>query len=204
MAARPGKSLARRHVTYLALVLALGGVGGCSSSSAEDFRGSSPPEGIGLPDFTLHEHSGAVTQSDDLRGKVVLVTFLDTQCSEACPVIAGQIGIALQGLMGDERRRVVALAISSDPAEDTPASVRAFLRLHRVEGELRYLVGSEKELRPVWDAFHVLPSADTGDDELHSAPVRIFAPDGDWVSTLHAGADLTPENLAHDIRAALD
>lgn len=178
-------------------------VGGCGTSEA-DFRGSAPPEGIRLPSFSLREHSGRVTRSDELQGKVVLVTFLDTQCTEACPVIAGQIGVGLELLSPDERNRVVALAVSSDPKEDTAPSVRTFMRRHHVEGQLRYLLGSERELQPVWEAFHVLPSADTGDDELHSAPLRIFAPDGVWVSTLHADADLTPENLAHDIRAALD
>jgi hypothetical protein len=33
--------------------------------------------------------------------------------------------------------------------------------------------------------------------------VRIFDRRGIWVSTLHAGIDLTPANLVHDIRAAL-
>jgi hypothetical protein len=39
---------------------------------------------------------------------------------------------------------------------DGPQSVRTFLRLHRVQGELHYLIGSEQRLRPVWRAFHVL------------------------------------------------
>jgi len=33
--------------------------------------------------------------------------------------------------------------------------------------------------------------------------VRIYDRDGVWVSTLHAGADLTTENLVHDVRVAL-
>lgn len=188
----------------LAVALALLVSPACGSEANDDFRGGPPPEGIHLPDFTLREHSGAVTQRDDLRGKVVLVTFLDTQCAEACPVIAGQIGLALELLSPSERSDVVALAISSDPEEDTAASVRSFLRRHRVAGTLHYLVGTESELRPVWDEFHVLPSVDTGDDEIHSAPVRLFDREGVWVATLHAGVDLTPANLAHDIRVALD
>jgi cytochrome oxidase Cu insertion factor (SCO1/SenC/PrrC family) len=188
----------------LAVAVALLVSPGCGSETSDDFRGSPPPEGIRLPDFMLREHSGAVTHSDDLQGNVVLVTFLDTQCTEACPVIAGQIGQGLELLSPSERSDVVAFAISSDPQEDTPASVRAFLRRHRVGGTLHYLVGTESELRPVWEAFHVLPSVDTGDDEIHSAPVRLFDRKGVWVATLHAGVDLTPANLAHDIRVALD
>jgi protein SCO1 len=206
MAARAGRSLARSGLVlfsvYALLVLANPGCG--SSSDEAQFRGSPPPEGISLPDFSLRDQSGTTVESDDLDGKVVLVTFLDTQCTEACPVIAGQIGRTIELLAPDERKQVLALAVTTDPEEDTAASVRAFLRRHRVEGELRYLVGSERELRPVWDAFHVLPSLDTGEDEVHSAPVRIFDRRGIWVSTLHAGADLTPANLAHDLRLSLE
>jgi hypothetical protein len=38
---------------------------------------------------------------------------------------------------------------------------------------------------------------------VHSAPVRIFDTNGVWVATLHSGADLSAENLAHDLRLAL-
>jgi hypothetical protein len=55
----------------------------------------------------------------------------------------------------------------------------------------------------VWKAFHVLSALDSGDADTHSAPVRVFDPEGEWVATLHAGADLTPGNLAHDVREAL-
>lgn len=176
---------------------------GPGSEPAERFRGSEPPATIVAPDFVLRDSAGEVVRMRDLRGKAVAVTFLDTQCTEACPIIATQIGKAFELLRPEERAETVALAISTDPEEDTPASIRAFLRRHRAEGDLRYLVGSVPELRPVWKAFQVLPSLDTGEDDVHSAPVRVFDREGVWVSTLHAGADLTPENLAHDLRTAL-
>ena len=58
-------------------------------------------------------------------------------------------------------------------------------------------------MRPVWKDFGVLPATRTGSDDIHSADVRIFDRRGTWVSTLHAGIDLTPANLVHDIRIAL-
>jgi cytochrome oxidase Cu insertion factor (SCO1/SenC/PrrC family) len=68
---------------------------------------------------------------------------------------------------------------------------------------LDWLVGSVKEMRPVWKAFAVLPATDTGSDDAHSSGVRVFDRRGVWVSDLSVGVDLTPANLAHDIRAAL-
>jgi cytochrome oxidase Cu insertion factor (SCO1/SenC/PrrC family) len=198
----------------LAMVAFLGAVvlGGAATaavllvgSGAEDsrYRGSAPPPAIALPEFTLPDSSGALVSSRELKGKVVLVTFLDSQCTEACPIIASQIARALDGLESEERAAVAPLAISTDPEEDTPAAVRDFLRKNRAGGRLRYLVAPVEQLRPVWDSFQIAASFDTGVDTLHSAPVRIYDRKGVWVSTLHAGADLTRENLAHDIRLAL-
>lgn len=193
--------LAAATVAALAAVAAVLLVG---RVEAEAFRGSSPPPGLTLPGFALPDSSGERLSSEELRGKIVIVTFLDTQCTESCPIIAAQIGRALDLLNTDERGRVVAVAFSTDPDEDTPASVHDFLRRHRVEGRLHYLVAPVDELRPLWTAFQISPSHDTGQDSLHSAPVRIYSADGIWISTLHVGADLTPENLAHDLRVAIE
>ncbi|MGH3032683.1 MAG: SCO family protein [Gaiellaceae bacterium] len=181
-------------------LLAFTGDGG----SEGDFRGSLPPAGIELPELALADQDGDAVRTEDLHGKVALVTFLDTQCEESCPLIASAIADGLERLTPEERRRVVALAISVDPAEDTASSVRRFLASRGAEDALRYVVAPEVELRPLWEAFGVLPSADTGSDNLHSAPVRIYDRSGVWAATLHAGADLTPQNLVHDVRVALD
>jgi hypothetical protein len=81
--------------------------------------------------------------------------------------------------------------------------VRRFLAARHALAVLDWLVGSVAEMRPVWHDFAVLPATDTGSDDVHSADVRVFDRHGAWVSTLHAGVDLTPTNLAHDIRVAL-
>jgi protein SCO1/2 len=157
-----------------------------------------------LPDFALRDQNGRLVRSAELRGKVAVVTFLETRCREACPVIAERIRDAARSLDPEERARVAVLAVSTHPGDDTPASVREFLRRHRAGDSLRYLIGSESDLRPVWEKFQVLAAVDSGSADVHSAPVRIYDRDGAWVSTLHAGADLTSASLANDVRAALD
>jgi cytochrome oxidase Cu insertion factor (SCO1/SenC/PrrC family) len=183
-----------------ALLGALVGVLGFVLTRGEgepDFRGSQPPEGLQMPDFRV-----GTLSSQGLRGKAVAVTFLDTQCTEACPIVAAQIGNAIR-LLGEDRSRVVALAFSVDPVNDTPAGIRAFLSRFRARGELDYVDGPVSELRPVWKGFQIQPSVDTGNSNLHSVPVRVYDVDGRWRSTLHPGVDLTAANLAHDLEAAL-
>ena len=166
------------------------------------YRGSEPPAGIRLPAFSLRDYRGNVVRTSVLRGKVVLVTFLDTDCKTKCPVFASDIGEALRLLSGSERGQVAALALTVNPAGDTPRSVRAFLRRRHALG-LDFLLGTTRQMRPIWRAFHVVAAAETGNADVHSSDVRVFDRSGEWVSTLYVPADLTPANLAHDIRTAL-
>lgn len=169
------------------------------------YRGSEPPAGVGIVDFALRNFDGRLVSSRDLRDRAIVLTFLDSQCTEACPLIAWTVARTIDALTPTERRTVRAVAISTDPAEDSPGSVRGFLARNRALGRMLYVGGGqpERELRRVWENAHVLSSLESGHDSLHSAPVRIYDRRGIWVATLHAGADLTQENLAHDIRVAL-
>jgi cytochrome oxidase Cu insertion factor (SCO1/SenC/PrrC family) len=137
-----------------------------------------------------------------LRGKVVLVTFLDTDCKTKCPLIASVIGDGLRLLSASDRRQVAPLALTVNPPRDTPVSVRRFLRDRDALG-LDFLLGTTNRMRPVWRGFHVLSAVETGNADVHSADVRVYDRAGEWVSTLHLPPDLTAENLAHDIRVAL-
>ena len=52
---------------------------GLDRPSEGPFKGSEPPLRIELVDFALRDHEGALVRSSSLRGKVVLVTFLDSR-----------------------------------------------------------------------------------------------------------------------------
>jgi cytochrome oxidase Cu insertion factor (SCO1/SenC/PrrC family) len=183
-------------------VIAFAGNDSEGGRSPGAFRGSEAPPGILIPGFRLRSYRGQWVNERSFRGRVVVVTFLETRCTEACPIIAREIADSLSLLDRSQRRAVAALAISTHPRDDTPLSARAFLRRHRAAGKLDYLIGSTKELRPIWSAFHVLSALDSGEANTHSASVRIYDRRGEWVSTLHAGVDLEPANLAYDIVAA--
>ena len=167
------------------------------------FIGSETPAVITLPPFELRGYDGSLVRSSELLGKVVVLTFLDTKCREACPIIAGEVATAWRLLSRRERQQAVAVAISTDPRDDTPGNIRAFLRRHRALGTFRYLTGPIPEMKRLWHSFQILSSLESGDADTHSAPVRIYSRDGVWLATQHAGADLTPRNLAHDVRVAL-
>lgn len=174
-----------------------------ATAAASRYLGSKPPVGLRLPPFRLRSYRRHIVDSSMLSGKAVLVTFLDTACTEACPLIAGQIGAALPLLSPAQRTDVEAVALSVQPKIDTPQRVRRFLEQRRALG-LDFLVGPLASLRRAWRSFYVVSAAETGNADTHSADVRIFDRRGVWVSTLRPGVDLTPANLAHDLRTALE
>jgi len=177
--------------------------GDVSGPPAGPYRGSRPPAGITAPDFTLHDYRGRTVRMASLRGRVVLTTFVDSACHEACPIILARLARGLRLLDPHTRSQVTALAITVNPPVDTPSHVRRFLRQRGAIGEIDYLIGTTRQLRPVWKAYGILPAVDTRNADVHSADVRVFDRHGEWVSTLHTAVDLTPKNVAHDIRTAL-
>jgi len=168
------------------------------------YRGGPVPGNTRLPDFRLRSYRGTYVRTRDFRGKVVVVTFLDTRCTTSCPIIATVLGEAIRGLPAEARANTVAVAISVDPKHDTPENARRFLRRRHALGAFDFLLGRTKELRPVWRGFYVLAVSETDNPDIHSADVRVFDLRGIWVSSLDVGVDLTPANVVHDIETALE
>jgi cytochrome oxidase Cu insertion factor (SCO1/SenC/PrrC family) len=167
------------------------------------YRGSEPPPGIRIPNVTLPSYRGGTVNLRTQQERVVVITFLDSKCTDTCPIIAALIGRTWPLLTANEKAQVRIYAISVNPHVDTPRSVRRFLAARHALIALDWLVAPVRKMRPVWHDFAVLPATETGNNDVHSADVRVFDRRGTWVSNLHAGVDLTPANLVHDIRLAL-
>ena len=166
------------------------------------YRGSEPPGKIHAADFTLRDYRGQTISMRAQSGKIVLLSFVDSKCTETCPIVTSLMALAYRRLAPSARRQVVPILISVSPKVDTPQSVRRFLaRRHALA--LNYLLGTPRQLRPVWKAYGILSALDSGNADIHSSDVRVFDRNGVWVSTQHAGVDLTAANLAHDMREAL-
>ncbi len=187
-----------------ALVGALLATGRSGASQPEllsgPYRGSTPPPGIRIPDVTLPSYRGGTVGLRAKQGKVVVLTFLDSKCTDTCPIIAALIGRTWPLLTAAEKAEIRIYAITVNPLVDTPTSVRKFLAARHALSALDWLVAPVKVMRPVWHDFGVLPATDTGNNDVHSADVRVFDRRGIWVSNLHAGVDVTPTNLVHDPR----
>ena len=73
------------------------------------------------PDFTLLDTSGRPTQLSELRGHVVLINFIYTTCSSACPLLTQRIALLQARLArsGLRERQAHFLSITVDPYRDS-------------------------------------------------------------------------------------
>jgi cytochrome oxidase Cu insertion factor (SCO1/SenC/PrrC family) len=125
---------------------------------AESIDGAATPVpgDVRPPDVPLLEQHGRPITFEKLRGKVLLVTYLDPVCTTDCPVIAQEFKQA-DALLGGEARDVDLVAIDANPLYRSPAYLRAFDRQERLEHlpNWVYLTGSVGELRRLWSSFGV-------------------------------------------------
>ena len=81
---------------------------------AQAIDGNSAPLDFPAPPFSLTDQNGRQVSLASLRGKVVLLTFLDPVCTSDCPLIAQEFRQADQAL-GAKSRRVELVAIVANP-----------------------------------------------------------------------------------------
>jgi protein SCO1/2 len=212
---RAGSSLAVRLLVAGAAIALLGGCGGSEGKAASGQTGvpngqstSTNPKYAGVaaapakpaPPLVLNDSLGQPVNIDQYRGRAVLVTFIYTHCPDVCPLIVGNLHTALAQL-GQDASKVQVVAVSVDPRGDTPRTVRAFLRTHRMTGRMEYLIGSRPQLENVWRAWNVLakgPHASTSPDVVeHSALIYGISASGE-ITTLYP-ANFSPGQVAHDV-----
>jgi len=158
-----------------------------STRFAGAIRPESPPA-----HFALQDQDGKLISASSLRGQPVIVAFLYSTCRDSCPTIAQQIRGALDRLGRD----IPVVAISVDPANDTPASAKRFLAAQHLGGRMNFLLGTAQTLQPVWREFGIEPQK-TGRE--HTATVVLLDAEGHQRIGFPL-SELTPEGIAHDVR----
>jgi cytochrome oxidase Cu insertion factor (SCO1/SenC/PrrC family) len=123
---------------------------------AQALDGSSAPLDFKAPAFTLTNQHGREVSLASLRGKVVLLTFLDPVCTSDCPLIAQEFRQADQ-LLGGQSRQVEMVAVVTNPLYTQPGYTAAFDRQEHMNTlpNWQYLTGSAAQLKKVWRQYGI-------------------------------------------------
>lgn len=171
------------------------------------FRGGVlPPELSGSPAPSFRHtdaRTGEPFGTRDVAGRPYAVTFLYADCPDVCPLIGQELKQALEAL-GPRSDQVAVLAISTDPRGDTPEAVTAWLERHDLPRNFHYLLGSEAELEPTWDAYFAAPQVPGAPESTHTASIWLVDSSGRLRTKFSAGAPVPPADIAHDLTLLLD
>jgi protein SCO1/2 len=121
-----------RTSTLLTAALVLLAASACSKRPSGDTR---PPEGGALlprpilkPDFVLTDQDGQPFDfRKDTEGYATLLFFGYTHCPDVCPVQMSNIATVLQRIPPEDARRIKVVFVTTDPARDDPARLKAWL-----------------------------------------------------------------------------
>jgi cytochrome oxidase Cu insertion factor (SCO1/SenC/PrrC family) len=123
---------------------------------ARAIDGNAAPLDLPAPAFALTDQHGQPSSLAALRGKVVLLTFLDPVCTSDCPVIAQEFRQADQ-MLGAASRNVELVAIVANPLYRSVGYVQAFNRQERLTGlpNWLFLTGPLAQLQQTWKNYGV-------------------------------------------------
>ncbi|HEY1670560.1 MAG TPA: SCO family protein [Trebonia sp.] len=124
--------------------------------TAQAIAGSTGQFDSPAANFTLTSQDGRQLSLSSLRGKVVLLTFLDPVCISDCPLIAQEMRSA-DTMLGGKASDTELVAVVANPTYFSTAYTRAFTNqenLSQVPNWL-YLTGSLSQLKSVWHDYGI-------------------------------------------------
>jgi protein SCO1 len=193
-----------RRGFVLLLVLSGAVAGGCGSqTTASTTTTASSLEGLVVqapkpaPALALRNYTGQAVNLSGFRGKAVLVTFVYTHCPDVCPLMVSKLAAA-QRQLASESRHLQIIAVTVDPKNDTPRAVKQFLAARGALGRMDYLIGSRRQLLPVWKAWGIAVTVNNHvDPEDHTAIVFGITSSGKIVEAYPSS--FTPADIVHDV-----
>ncbi len=181
----------------LVLALSAFGLAACRGAApAGPLAGS----GVGGP-FAMVDQDGRAVTERTYAGKWRLMYFGYTFCPDVCPTDVQKIAQGMKLFVARDAAaaaRVVPIFVTVDPARDTPAVLKTFVRAF--SPDMVGLTGTPAQAAATARAFRIYVARQgTGRDYLvdHSATIYLMDPDNRPVSFLDHGA--TPQAIASEL-----
>jgi len=114
------------------------------------------------PDFRLVNQFGQATSLSQFRGKVVLLSFEDSECTTVCPLTTQSMVLAKE-LLGQAGDSVQLLGVDANPTATAVSDVMSYSRVHGMVNEWDFVTGSVPQLKKAWGDYHIAVQIEQGD-----------------------------------------
>jgi protein SCO1/2 len=111
---------------------------------------------VKAPDFVLVNQDSQRFDSTRLRGKVVVLNFIFTTCTDVCPIFTANLAQLQRKLNERHGTELFFVSITTDPEVDSAKVLNAYAQRYSADFKnWAFLTGSEAQLKQVWDGFGV-------------------------------------------------
>jgi len=117
--------------------------------------------GRAAPDIRLVNQFGQPMSLSQFRGKVVILAFVDSECTTVCPLTTVSM-VQARELLGAAGDQVQLLGVDANPAATSVPDVMAYSQAHAMVNQWDFLTGSLAQLRAVWQAYHIYVQIQAG------------------------------------------
>ncbi len=158
------------------------------------------------PDFTLRTADGRVVRLADLRGKVVVLHFIYTACTDVCPLHSEKIAEIQKMVNGTPMKdQVTFVSITTDPAKDTTDVLQRYGPAHGLDPvNWLFLTATpdqpEDATRKLAEAFGHKFTKTVDGIQAHGIVTHVIDKEGHWRANFH-GLDFQPINLVTFVNA---
>jgi cytochrome oxidase Cu insertion factor (SCO1/SenC/PrrC family) len=156
------------------------GIPASVSDAQINLMGLAPVPVRSAPGFTLTDQDGRTLSLSSLRGKVVVLEFMDPHCTDICPIVSQEYVDAYRDL-GPLAGKVVLAAVNVNQYHATVADMLAYSReqrLNTIPG-WHFFTGPVPDLRKVWNGYEIAVQAPSPDaDIVHTSAVYFIDPAG--------------------------
>jgi protein SCO1/2 len=154
------------------------------------------------PEFKLTDQDGKPLALRDLRGKVAVVTFIFTTCSDTCPLLTAKL-IGVQKRLGPDRSKVFFTAITVDPLNDTPPVLKKYAQAHSADlSRFSFLTGSLDEIDDVTRRYAVFQKKQASGSVEHTFLTSIVDQTG-TLRVQYLGVRFDPKEFLGDLKSLL-
>jgi len=116
-------------------------------------------------DFTLTDQNGLPFHMVEQKGKVVVMCFIYTHCTDICPFIAAKVKEVYQQL-GPDANNVAFVAVTTDPKRDVPKTTLPYSKALGLNDVWHFVGGSAKAVQAVWASYAIGVTVDTDTDAV--------------------------------------
>jgi cytochrome oxidase Cu insertion factor (SCO1/SenC/PrrC family) len=156
------------------------GIPASISDAQINLMGLSPVPVRAAPGFTLTDQDGRTLSLASLRGKVVVLEFMDPHCTDICPIVSREYVDAYHDL-GALGSKVVFAAVNVNQYHAAVSDMLAYSReqqLITIPG-WHFFTGPVPDLRKVWDGYEIAVQAPNPNADIeHTSALYFIDPAG--------------------------